>query len=122
MTAFIVIAVIVLLGVALLVLLSGIALYARLARLRAAVKSSWSAVDVKLKERHDLAAGKGPKADADFQQRQAPLRELRDNIRHAVRSYNALVMDYNGEIQSFPSNIIAGLFKLKKAESFDLEE
>jgi len=122
MTAFIVIVLIVLLGVVLLVLLSVIALYARLMRLRDAVKSSRFAIDVKLKERHELSAGEEPGADADFQRRQTRFRELDKDIRHAVRDYNAMVSNYNTEIDAFPSNIIAGLFKLKKDESFDPEE
>ena len=100
MTAFIAIVLIVILGVALLLVLSAIALYARLVRLRDAVRTSRFAIDVKLKERHELSA---------------------DNIRHAVRSYNALVSDYNTEINAFPSNIVAGLFRFKD-ESFYPEE
>jgi hypothetical protein len=122
MTAFIAIVLIVLLGVALLLLLSAIALYARLVRLRDAVRSSRLAIDVKLKECHELSVNEGPVADADFQRRQTRLRGLEDNIGHSVRSYNALVRDYNTEISAFPSNIVAGLFKFKKDESLYLEE
>ncbi len=122
MTAFIAIVSIVLLGVALLLLLSAIALYARLVRLRDAVLSSRSAIDARLKERRELSSCKGPGADADFLRHQERLREFDDNIQHAVRSHNELVRDYNTEICAFPSNIVAGLFKLKKDESLDIEE
>jgi LemA protein len=54
MIALITIVLIVLLGVAVLVLLSGIALYNRLVRLRTTVRSSWSDIDVNLKKRYDL--------------------------------------------------------------------
>jgi LemA protein len=54
MIALITIILIVLLGVCLLVLLAGIAIYNRLVRLRTTVKSSWSDIDVNLKKRYDL--------------------------------------------------------------------
>jgi len=54
MIAFITIILIVLLGVCLLVILAGIAIYNRLVRLRTTVKSSWSDIDVNLKKRYDL--------------------------------------------------------------------
>lgn len=54
MIALITIILIVFVGVALLVLLSGIAIYNRLVRLRTTVKSSWSDIDVNLKKRYDL--------------------------------------------------------------------
>lgn len=54
MLALITIVLTVLLGVAVLVLLSGIALYNRLVRLRTTVRSSWSDIDVNLKKRYDL--------------------------------------------------------------------
>lgn len=41
-------------GICLLVILSGIAIYNRLVRLRTTVKSSWSDIDVQLKKRYDL--------------------------------------------------------------------
>ncbi len=42
------------LGMALFVLLAGIALFNKLVRLRTTVKSSWSDIDVQLKKRYDL--------------------------------------------------------------------
>jgi LemA protein len=41
-------------GIIVLILLSGIAIYNRLVRLRTTVKSSWSAINVHLKKRYDL--------------------------------------------------------------------
>ena len=44
----------VVLGVIIIVVLAGIAIYNRLVRLRTTVKSSWSDIDVQLKKRYDL--------------------------------------------------------------------
>ncbi len=108
MTAFIAIVFIVLFGVALLGLLSAIALYARLARLREAVRSSRSAIDAELKGSHKPKAGSVMKG------------EFPGDIRDAVWSHNELVGNYNAEISAFPSNIIAALFKFEKIEPFGI--
>ena len=54
MTALIALVLIIFLGVSVLVILAGIAIYNRLVRLRTTVKSSWSDIDVHLKKRYDL--------------------------------------------------------------------
>ena len=54
MVALIAIVLIVFLGIAVIIFLSGIAIYNKLVRLRTTVKSSWSDIDVQLKKRYDL--------------------------------------------------------------------
>lgn len=61
------------------------------------------------------------KANANFLQLQAQLKELEDNIEYARRYYNAVVRDFNILIESFPSNIIASQFRFQKEEFFELE-
>ncbi|MCL4476020.1 MAG: LemA family protein [Nitrospirae bacterium] len=61
------------------------------------------------------------KANANFMQLQAQLKELEDNIEYARRYYNAVVRDFNILIESFPSNIIASQFRFQKEEFFELE-
>ncbi len=61
------------------------------------------------------------KANANFMQLQAQLKELEDNIEYARRYYNAVVRDLNILIESFPSNIIASQFRFGKEEFFELE-
>lgn len=61
------------------------------------------------------------KANANFMQLQSQLKELEDNIEYARRYYNAVVRDFNILIESFPSNIIAGMFSFKQEEFFELE-
>jgi hypothetical protein len=108
MTAFIAILLIVFLGAALLALLSGIALYARLVKLRGAVNSARSEVDEVLKKRKDRAPGLQPA-------------EFADNVAAVVRRYNATVRDYNSSIETFPAQIVAKLLNLEKAGSLDKE-
>jgi LemA protein len=61
------------------------------------------------------------KANANFMQLQAQLKELEDNIEYARRYYNAVVRDFNILIESFPSNIIASQFRFQKEEFFELK-
>jgi LemA protein len=61
------------------------------------------------------------KANDNFMQLQAQLKELEDNIEYARRYYNAVVRDFNILIESFPSNIIASQFRFQKEEFFELE-
>lgn len=61
------------------------------------------------------------KANANFMQLQAQLRELEDGIEYARRYYNAVVRDFNIVIESFPSNIVASLFGFKQEEFFELD-
>jgi LemA protein len=54
MLALITIIFIVIIGISALILLSGIAIYNKLVRLRTTVKSAWSDIDVQLRKRYDL--------------------------------------------------------------------
>jgi len=87
MLAFMIMALIVFGGIGLLLLLSGIALYNRLIRLRAAVD----------KARPATTKGRG-KGD------------------EARRLYEMAVCDYNTAIEAFPANIMARWFGLQKED------
>jgi LemA protein len=62
------------------------------------------------------------KANLNFLQLQSQFQELENNIEAARRYYNAVVRDFNILIESFPSNIVAGIFNFKQQEFFQLEE
>lgn len=62
------------------------------------------------------------KANTNFQQLQAQLKDLEDSIESARRYYNAVVRDYNIMTETFPSNMIASQFRFEKEEFFELEE
>jgi len=62
------------------------------------------------------------KASQNFLELQRELRDTEDKIQAARRFYNANVRDLNIKIESFPSKIIAGLFRFKKMDLFEIEE
>jgi LemA protein len=62
------------------------------------------------------------KANQNFLGLQNELSDTENKIQAARRFYNANVRDLNTGIQSFPGNVIAGLFKFTKKEFFDLAD
>ncbi len=62
------------------------------------------------------------KANTNFAQLQTELSDTENKIQAARRFYNGNVRDLNISLQSFPSNIIAGLFGFQSREFFELEE
>lgn len=62
------------------------------------------------------------KANTNFLELQRELSDTENKIQAARRFYNGNVMDLNTAVQSVPSNIIAGIFKFKPLEFFELSE
>ena len=62
------------------------------------------------------------KANQNFLALQNELSDTENKIQAARRFYNANVRDLNTKIQSFPSNILAGIFNFSKMEFFDLPD
>lgn len=62
------------------------------------------------------------KANQNFMELQGELSDTENKIQAARRFYNGNVRDLNIKIESFPSNIIANLFRFTKREFFELEE
>lgn len=62
------------------------------------------------------------KANESFQQLQAELVDTEDKIQAARRFYNGSARDLNIKIQSFPSNLIAGIFGFKLRDFFEVDE
>ena len=61
------------------------------------------------------------KASEGFQQLHTSLVEIEEHLQYARRYYNGAVRDNNNLVESFPSNIIAGIFKFSPAEFFEIE-
>jgi LemA protein len=59
------------------------------------------------------------KANINFQQLQAELTNTEDRIAAGRRFYNANVRTLNTKVETFPTNIIAGMFGFKQAEYFE---
>ncbi|HEX8762806.1 MAG TPA: LemA family protein [Candidatus Saccharimonadales bacterium] len=62
------------------------------------------------------------RASENFQQLQAELTDTEDKIMASRRFYNGAARDLNIKIDTFPSNIIAGMFGFKKREFFEVED
>jgi LemA protein len=62
------------------------------------------------------------KANQSFQQLQAELVDTEDKIQAARRFYNGAVRDLNTKIQTFPTNIFAGMLGFKKRDFFEVED
>ncbi len=62
------------------------------------------------------------KASQNFSELQAELSEIEDQIQLARRYYNGTVRNLNIQVESFPGNIIAGIFKFTRAEFFEIED
>jgi LemA protein len=60
------------------------------------------------------------KASQNFLELQKELTDTEDKIMYARRFYNANVRDLNIAIESFPTNIIALIFKFKKMDLFEI--
>lgn len=60
------------------------------------------------------------KANTNFLELQRELSDTENKIQAARRFYNGVVRDLNTAIQSFPGNIIAGLFRFAEREFFEL--
>ena len=61
------------------------------------------------------------KANTNFLQLQSELSDTENKIQAARRFYNGYVRDLNIKIESFPSNVIAGIFNFSRMEFFEVE-
>ena len=62
------------------------------------------------------------KANANFQQLMAELKDAEEKIRYSRQFYNDTVQKYNTKIEVFPSNLIAGMFGFRQEKFFEITE
>src|SRR5579885_1897430 len=62
------------------------------------------------------------RASEQFTSLQASLNEIEDSLQNSRRYYNAVVRDLNTKIQSFPTNILAGMFGFQQRQFFETTE
>lgn len=62
------------------------------------------------------------KANQNFSQLQSDLTDTEDKIQAARRFYNGSARDLNIKVQTFPTNLFAGMLGFKKREFFELDE
>jgi LemA protein len=60
------------------------------------------------------------KADANFRDLQDKLSGIEDEIQLSRRYYNGSVRNLNTMVESFPSNVVANVFRFLKAEFFEI--
>ena len=60
------------------------------------------------------------KANENFKELQSQLAQTEDKITYSRQFYNDTVLMYNNKCQTFPSNIIANLFRFKEADFFEV--
>jgi LemA protein len=61
------------------------------------------------------------RASEQFTALQGSLNEVEDALQNSRRYYNAVVRDFNTRLQSFPTNIIGGMFGFKPRPFFEVE-
>ena len=62
------------------------------------------------------------KANTNFMDLQKQLQKIEEDIANSRKYYNAVVREFNTQVESFPSNIIAGVFKFVRKPMFEVNE
>ena len=62
------------------------------------------------------------KANQNFLSLQNDLNKIEDDIKNSRKYYNGTVRDLNTFVESFPNNLLAGMFNFKTAEFFDAND
>lgn len=62
------------------------------------------------------------KANTNFQELQAQLSSIEEDIANSRKYYNAVVKNYNTKCQTIPSNIIAKIFHFEKLPMFSVDD
>lgn len=61
------------------------------------------------------------KANQNFMDLQATLKEIEEKLQLSRRYYNATVRDFNTKVEIFPNNIVAGIFHFARRKFFEIE-
>lgn len=62
------------------------------------------------------------RASQNFLHLQKSLNEIEEQLAAARRTFNACVTEYNNVVESFPSNIVAGMFGFSKTDWFQISD
>jgi len=62
------------------------------------------------------------KANEGFQQLQGELVDTEDKIQAARRFYNGAARDFNIKVETFPTNLFAGMLGFRKRDFFEVDE
>ena len=69
-----------------------------------------------------LEAYPDSKANQNFLQLQEEIADLENKLSSVRRYFNSATKEYNNAVETFPSNILAGMFGFRKEVMFDLGE
>lgn len=61
------------------------------------------------------------KANQNFMDLQATLKEVEEKLQLSRRYYNATVRDFNTKVEIFPNNLVAGIFHFVRRQFFEIE-
>ena len=81
-----------------------------------ALSSALSGLEITLEAYPDL------KANQNFLQLQEEIADLENKLSSVRRYFNSATKEYNNAVETFPSNILAGMFGFRKEVMFDLGE
>lgn len=81
-----------------------------------ALPSALSGLKITLEAYPDL------KANQNFLQLQEEIADLENKLSSVRRYFNSATKEYNNAVETFPSNILAGMFGFRKEVMFDLGE
>lgn len=81
-----------------------------------ALSSALSGLKITLEAYPDL------KANQNFLQLQEEIADLENKLSFVRRYFNSATKEYNNAVETFPSNILAGMFGFRKEVMFDLGE
>lgn len=62
------------------------------------------------------------RASENFMQLQEEVSGIESKIAYARQFYNDSVLSFNAKIQTFPTNVLAGMFGFKEKQYFEIEE
>lgn len=62
------------------------------------------------------------KANENFMQLQEEMADIENKLAAARRYFNSATKEYNNAVETFPANIISGMFGFKREKMFDLGE
>ena len=62
------------------------------------------------------------KANQNFMDLQGQLKKIEEDIANSRKYYNATVREFNTKTESFPSNIIAGMFHFERNPMFEVDD
>ena len=62
------------------------------------------------------------KANSNFLSLQEDLKDVEEKIRYSRQFYNDTVLKYNNRIQTFPNNVVAGMFGFQGEVFFQVDE